>query len=188
MRSTSIVRDPNRGPPIDTRIRGGDGDLPRPLRKSNDRVLQLERRRDGQLWATRQEASRPVRVTRCFPWSEPGQYISLRDSDDEEFALVVDPLELDTESLEALELGLAEAGFVIEVTAIRRLVEEVEIYDWEVESAQGPRRFQTKRDDWPRKMPGGGLLIRDVAGDLFFVADPDALDPRSAQLLWVFID
>ncbi len=159
-----------------------------PLQKMSDRELHLERRRDGQLWAARSDLCEAVRVRRCFPWSEPGQFISLRTSDDEEFALVVDPLELDPDSLGALELGMAEAGFVIEISAIRRLEEEVEIYDWEVETGQGPRRFQTKRDDWPRQIPGGGLLIRDVAGDLFLVANPHELDGRSAELLWIFVD
>ena len=168
---------------VDSEERG-----PRPLHKPSDRKLRLERRRDGQLWAMRAASSEAVKVRRCFPWSEPGRFVSLRTVDDEEFALVEDPLELDHDSLEALQLGLAEAGFVIEVSAILRLDEEVEIYDWEVETVQGRRRFQTKRDDWPRTMPGGGLLIRDVAGDLFFVADPKALDSRSAELLFIFVD
>jgi hypothetical protein len=169
-----------------------ESDVPKPLEKANemaaDSKLTLERRIDGQLWATRGGASSAVKVRRCFPWSEPGRFISLRDADDDEFAVVEDALELDADSLSALEQGLAEAGFVIEIVAIRRLLEEVEIYVWEVDTRQGSRRFQTKRDDWPRSMPGGGLLIRDVAGDLFFVADPAALDERSRELLWVFMD
>ncbi|MEE8580585.1 MAG: DUF1854 domain-containing protein [Myxococcota bacterium] len=59
---------------------------------------------------------------------------------------------------------------------------------WPVRTRQGARSFQTKRDEWPRKMPGGGLLIRDVAGDLFFVPEPTDLDSKSQGLVWVFID
>ena len=87
-----------------------------------------------------------------------------------------------------LELGLAEAGFVLEIVRIEGVDEEVEIRTWRVQTRQGPRSFQTKRDEWPRSVPGGGLLIRDVAGDLFYVADPDGLDRRSQDLLWVFVD
>jgi hypothetical protein len=36
-----------------------------------------------------------------------------------------------------------------------------------------PWRFQTPRDEWPREVPGGGLLIRDVAGELYFIARRD---------------
>jgi hypothetical protein len=151
-------------------------------------ALQLERRADGRLWAVIGRESRTVRVTRCFPWSEPGRLVSLRDDDDEEFAWVRDPGDLDPASRRAFEAALAEAGFVLEVTRVLECEEEVEIRRWSVETRQGPRAFQTRRDDWPIAVPGGGWLIRDVAGDLFLVRDPEQLDPRSRALLWAFVD
>ncbi len=150
--------------------------------------LRLERRVDGQLWATRGERDEPVWIVRCFPWTEPSRFISLRDGEEEEFALVRDPAELEPASRHALELALAEAGFVLEIEAVTECEEEVEIRTWRVRTRQGPRAFQTRRDDWPRDLPGGGLLIRDVAGDLYSVPDPDALDARSRELLWAFLD
>ena len=54
----------------------------------HQRDLKLERRADGQLWASIDGLERAVRVHRCFPWSEPGRFLSLRDTDNEEFALV----------------------------------------------------------------------------------------------------
>jgi hypothetical protein len=132
--------------------------------------------------------ARAVTVRRCFPWSEPARFVSLRDDEEEEFALVEDLADLDSASRAALEAALAEAGFVFRVTAIRDVDEEVEIRVWRADTAQGPRRFQTRLDDWPRELPGGGILIRDVAGDLYHVPDPRALDRRSRQLLWAFVD
>jgi hypothetical protein len=164
---------------------------------SNDRAsmtstelpsLTLERRIDGQLWATHLDKQQPVWVSRCFPWSEPGRFISLRDADDEEFALVRDFGELDRRSREALEVGLAEAGFVLEIAAVESCEEEVEIRTWVVVTRQGRRSFQTRRDEWPRDVPGGGLLISDVSGDLFYVPDIQALDAKSLALLWAFVD
>jgi hypothetical protein len=151
-------------------------------------ALCLTRRADGRLWAERRGDARPVSVRRCFPWSEPARYVSLRDDEEEEFALVADLADLDTASRAALEAALAEAGFVFVVTAIREVEEEVEIRAWRVETTQGARRFQTRLDDWPRELPGGGILIRDVAGDLYHVPDPRSLDRRSRQLLWAFVD
>ena len=58
---------------------------------ATDAQLQLARRPDGQLWATRGEEERAVRVRRAFPWSEPARFISLRDPEDREFALVAEP-------------------------------------------------------------------------------------------------
>jgi len=130
----------------------------------------------------------PVRLRQCFPWSEPGLHLSLRDDEDREVAIIDDPAELDTESRRALERALAEAGFVLEVTRVLDIDEEVEIRQWVVETRQGPRSFQTHLDDWPRALPNGGILIRDVAGDLYRLAPPGQMDRKSRELLWAFVD
>jgi hypothetical protein len=140
------------------------------------------------LWAVLGDDARPVAVRRCFPWSEPGRFISLRDVHNREVALVRDPAELESGSRLALEQALAAAGFVLEVTRLLKVEEEIEIRRWEVETRQGPRTFQTRLDDWPRALPGGGVLIRDVAGDLYQVAAPENLDRMSRDLLWAFVD
>ncbi len=152
--------------------------------------LRLWRGPDGQLWgrSDAEPTPRAVRVCRLFPWSQPGEYVSLRDGDDEELALVPAPAQLDPDSRDALEVSLAEAGFVMEIESIVSVEEEIEIRTFEVETAQGPRIFQTERDEWPRELAGGGLLIRDVAGDLYAVRHPERLDPVSLKLLWAFLD
>ena len=150
--------------------------------------LRLERRADGRVWAIRGTAQRAVWVRRCFPWSEPGRFLSLRDDDEDEFALVADVSELDALSRRVLEEALVAAGFVFEVTRVLAIDEEVEIRHWRVETRQGNRSFQTRLDDWPRLLPHGGLLVRDVAGDLYHLAEPQALDKTSRALLWAFVD
>ena len=158
------------------------------INQDHFRDLKLERRADGQLWASRNGDERAVRVRRCFPWSEPGRFLSLRDTDGEEFALVPGLEHLEDESRRTLERAIAEAGFVLEVTRITDVEEEVEIRTWKVETRQGERSFQTRLDDWPTDVPGGGIVIRDVAGDLYHVADPDAMDAKSQKWLWAFVD
>ena len=129
-----------------------------------------------------------VRLRQCFPWSQPTQHLSLRNDEDREVAIVDDPGQLEPESRQALEHALAEAGFVLEVTRVLDIEEEVEIRQWTVETQQGRRLFQTHLDDWPRVLPNGGLLIRDVAGDLYRLADPPGMDKHSRELLWAFVD
>ena len=143
---------------------------------------------DGHLLAIVGDATVPVRVRQCFPWSEPWRHLSLRDAEDREVAFVEDPAQLAPASRAALEQALAEAGFVLEVTRVLSVEEEVEIRHWTVETAQGRRSFQTQLDEWPRALPAGGLLVRDVAGDLYRLPDPARLDRRSRELLWVFVD
>lgn len=182
MRDEERAAPPNHGgrPGTDT----GEEPSPEPGRHAG---LRLERRRDGQLWAVRDDEERPVRVRRLFPWSEEDRHVSLRDAANREFALVGPEDALDEASRRTLEEATVEAGFVLEVTRVLELEEEIEIRVWTVETRQGPRTFQTHLDDWPRDVPGGGLLIRDVAGDLYHVPRPEAMDGRSRDLLWAFV-
>ncbi len=153
-----------------------------------DQVVELERRVDGQLWARTGDRAARVTVHRCFPWSEPGRFVSLRDAEEDEVALVRDPDELDERSRAALEDALAAAGFVLEVTRIHAVEDEVEIRYWRVETRQGPRSFQTRRDDWPRRLSDSSFLIRDVSGDLYHVRDTRALDRESREWLWAYVE
>jgi hypothetical protein len=157
-------------------------------RAAGPQRLRLERGSDGQLWARWGETACAVRVTRCFPWSEPSRYLSLRDGEDEEVALVHDLAELGPDSRHALAESLIEAGFLLQVEGVEEVQEEIEIRTFRVRTRQGVRSFQTLRDEWPHQMPGGGLLIRDVVGDLYFVPSPASLDERSRKLLWAFMD
>ena len=157
-------------------------------REKKEGAVILRNQGDGRLMAVIDQRTVAVKLRQCFPWSEPTRHISLRDNDDKEITLVEDPASLDRESRQALELALAEAGFVLEVTRVVEIEEEIEIRQWTVETKQGNRSFQTHLDDWPRVLPGGGLLIRDVAGDLYRLADPKGLDKKSRALLWAFVD
>ena len=163
-------------------------ELALPTTQRTEDGLRLERGADGRLVALQGGEPVVVRVCRCFPWSDPGKYLSLRDEKDNEIALVGDVGELPASSRRLLEDAVAEAGFVLEIEAVEEVEEEVEIRNWKVRTRHGPRRFQTRLDDWPRRTPCGGLLIRDVADDLLYVRDPETLDEKSQELLWAFLD
>ena len=158
------------------------------IREELANVPTLRTASDGRLVVLIRGEPVAVRLRQCFPWSEPRLHLSLRNDEDREVAIVDDPELLEPESRQALERALAEAGFVLEVTRVVDLDEEVEIRQWTVETEQGRRLFQTHLDDWPRILPGGGLLIRDVAGDLYRLAAPQKMDKRSRELLWAFVD
>ena len=150
--------------------------------------VELRTAADGRLVVVVDDRAVPVRLRQCFPWSEPTRHLSLRDAEDREVAYVADPASLAPASREALERAVAEAGFVLRVTRVRSIEEEVEIRHWTVDTAQGARTFQTHLDEWPRALPDGGLLIRDVAGDLYRLPESERLDGRSRELLWAFVD
>ena len=155
---------------------------------SGEALRSFERTADGQLAAVQDGLRTPVRVCRCFPWLEPQSFISLRDEKENEVALLTDLGTLDPESRTLVEAALAEAGFVLEIERIESSEEIFEIRHWVVQTRQGPRAFQTPHDTWPRKIARGGYLIRDVAGDLYRIARPEALDAKSQKILRALVD
>lgn len=150
--------------------------------------FEIERLSNGKLGVRRDGTVTAVSVRLCLPWSEPGRYVSLRDEKNREVALINDVAELASDARAMVEQALAEAGFLFEIVRVESLDNEFEIRNWKVVTLQGPCTFQTELDDWPRALPNGGLLIKDVTGNLFFVRDPKALDGKSMKLLWVFVD
>ena len=150
--------------------------------------LGIERGTDGRLWAGWGGEAVPVRLVRCFPWSSPARMLSLRDEEDEEVALVAELSDLEETSREVLAEALVEAGFVLDVVEVLEIEEDVEIRRWKVITRQGERSFQTALDAWPREASSGGLLIEDVAGDLFRIPPGEELDPKSQKKVWAFLD
>ena len=149
---------------------------------------EIRRDGDGTLQIIREGKPVTVMLHPCFPWSASTRFISLRENENKEIYLINRLDDLDNASRQAVEASLTESTFTLEVTAIKKIKKEFDLRLWTVETKQGPRRFQTKLDDWPRNLPDGGMVIRDLAGDLYHIADPDNLDRKSARLLWSFRD
>jgi hypothetical protein len=149
--------------------------------------MAVERRADGRLWAQSGGQAAPVKLVRCFPWSAPGRYLSLRDDRGREVLFVDDPQELGAASQEVLAEALHTADFVHEVSAVDALEDDVEIRRWRVRTRGGPRQFQTALEAWPREAPGGGLLIEDLAGDLYRIPPVGELDAKSRRLVRAFL-
>ncbi|MFC1601906.1 DUF1854 domain-containing protein [Candidatus Sumerlaeota bacterium] len=150
--------------------------------------LRLKRLEDGRFMALREgEEPAEVQLTLCFPWSEPGRHLSVRDNEGEELAFIADMDELEPESRSVARIALGEAGFVLEVETVEEIETEFEIRNWRVRTRQGPCRFQTRIGEFPLETPAGGLLICDVSGNLFHVREPHALDKKSLSLLWSFM-
>ena len=150
--------------------------------------VRLERRSDGRLWAVSATGASAVEVARCFPWTAPDRFLSLRDEHGVEQCFIAELGELDPGSRAALRASLARAGFVLEITRILAVEEDFELRSFRVETAQGPRSFQTALDAWPRELETGGLLLQDVYGDLYRLSVPAMLDRKSRDLLRAFLD
>ncbi|MFP4540437.1 MAG: DUF1854 domain-containing protein [Opitutales bacterium] len=150
--------------------------------------LNLRLADDGRLLLSREGKTTSVKLRACFPWSNPQEFLSLRDDENHEHALVRRPEDLDPASRAALQGAMAVAGFAFEVKRIREIEKDFELRVWKVETAQGPRQFATALEDWPRELPDGRILIEDLSGDIYVVTDRKALDGESRRLLWAYTE
>ena len=130
----------------------------------------------------------PVNPCPCFPWSENGSFISLRDDNNVELALIEDISHLDPDDQERIETSLDAGQFTFEITSIHEIDRDFELRIWKVDTNRGPRQFQTMLDDFPQILDTGTVLITDLAGDIYEIKDRSKLDKASQKKLWAFTD
>lgn len=152
--------------------------------------LRIERGADGELFAAAgpDDSLRRVTLKQCFPWSHPGQCLSLLDDEGSEVALIPSLAGLAASVRILVAEAAARNGFTFEIRAIRTIEEEYEIFHWTVDTTQGVRQFQTKRDEWPHRLDDGRIVIHDVCGDLYVIARFEDLDRASRRAIWPFLD
>ena len=128
----------------------------------------------------------PIIIRKCFPWSEPNSFYSLRDENDKEVFLIEDLMNLDPASTKAIEEELVESGFILEITAIDEISKEFQLRNWKVKTHKGNRTFQTRLEDWPIELADNSILISDIAGDIYHITDITKLDAKSQKTFYGF--
>lgn len=146
----------------------------------------LRRGDDGRLFLQTPEGPKAVSLRPCFPWSHADRYLSLRDRENRELGLIENLDDLDPESHRAVRASLREARFAFKVTGIVDIGSDFELRVWKVRTNEGDRTFLTKLEDWPRELHDGGLVLEDLAGDLYHIEKPDELDKASRDKLYAY--
>lgn len=159
-----------------------------PTTDTNAAHPRLRRGEDGRLFIRDdQGAWAPVLIRPCFPWTLEDKFLSLRDEENNEHALIADPEELPPESRAALLGALADTRFTFVIAGVHKVDTDFELRVWHVRTAQGDRTFCTKIDDWPDRLDDGRVVFRDLGGDLFVIPDLETLDTRSRRILWSYV-
>jgi hypothetical protein len=125
-----------------------------------------------------------VAVVRVFPLSQPGRYLSVRNGDNKEVGVVIDPDELDPESHRLVAEELERRYVVPVIRRVTAVKERFGTVDWEVETDRGSCRFTTRntRENVAQPSPNR-LLLTDVEGNRYDVRDLSALDGASQTWL-----
>ena len=116
---------------------------------------------------------------RCFPYSIPNKYVSLRDSNGDEIGIITDLAALGREYRHWIEDELEIRYFTPMITAIRSIKRRYGCIEWNVDTDRGPKKFMTKAiHDTMVEVDSERFLVVDVDENRFELII-SALDPTS---------
>ncbi len=126
-----------------------------------------------------------VRAVRLFPITDRRDFLSICDGGGEEIGIVRSLRSLPRPMRHLVLETLRKRYFVPQITYVHALRDEYGILYWDAETTRGRRRFVVRdvRDNI-REFPGGRMQIADVDGNLFEIANIDALPGRGISTLY----
>lgn len=151
--------------------------------------LQLSRDIDGQLVLIAPEHPQPVPVEpfRCFPFTHPDQWISLRRKNGREVVCIPDPQVLGPAARLLLEQELDACEFIPVLQRILTVTTYSAPSKWLVETNRGPTTIVIDHDDDVRQVGPRTVVVVDEHGVRYQVPDRTRLDPHSLKLLQRFL-
>jgi hypothetical protein len=124
----------------------------------------------------------------CFPVSEGGAYLSVRDASDEqeaEIGILEDWTTLDEEDRQAVAAELGLYYFVPKIGRVHQVKDELGFLYWTVDTDKGPREFVMRNSviRYAREVSPGHWLLIDINEARYEIPDVDKLDRASQR--WV---
>ncbi len=150
------------------------------------KVEGITRNDAGQLIVRMEGRDEPVvdaRIARCFPWSLPETYVSIRTKDGKELALLKTLDELDEASRSLVRQELHDKVFNPRIMRVVEHKTEFGVTSITAETDRGRVIFQVRTRDDVRVLSATRLLFRDADGNTYEVADVGAMDPVSRKFL-----
>jgi hypothetical protein len=124
-----------------------------------------------------------AKAARCFPWSVPETYISIRDKDGKEIALLNSPDDLDAESRATLLKELQDKMFAPKILRVTEFKDEFGVISITTETDRGIVTFQIRSRDDVRILSDTRALFRDADGNTYELPDLNALDATGRKYL-----
>lgn len=150
------------------------------------RIEQIERNAAGQLVVHLVGRDEPVvdaKVARCFPWSGPDGYISIRDAEGNELVLLKTLDEVGQASRRILDEELRDRIFNPKIIAITDHKSEFGVTSITAETDRGQVTFQIRGSDDIRILSPRRALLRDIDGNTYELVDVTALAPKARKFL-----
>jgi hypothetical protein len=142
-----------------------------------DEQQKLTLRRPGQ------EDVKDVRIRRSFPWSKPGQFISVRSNEGKELLLIDDVSLLAEDTRNIVEDWLTSHSFIPKITRIIALDVRFGYQQWNVLTDRGPAQFRVQEREDIRFLGDGRFSLKDADGNVYEMPRLDQLDAHSRSAL-----
>jgi len=124
-----------------------------------------------------------VRLRRAFPWSKPGNYISVRSSEGKELMLIEDLDALSPEQRQLIERSLADSSFIPRIVSVRELDVRFGYQQWKVTTDRGSIEFRVQEREDIRFLPDGRFRIKDADGNVYEMPRLEELDEGSQRAI-----
>ena len=126
---------------------------------------------------------KPLEVQRAFPLTQNDHYIVLRNTEGDEFGIIRNMSDLDSESRKALTTRLDLLYFTPKIIQVNFIKKTQAFSTWYVETDRGPKEFEGLRNHEIRALEGGRILILDADGNQYVIPDYRKLDPVSRAIV-----
>ncbi len=124
-----------------------------------------------------------IKARRCFPYSMPDRFISLRDGADGEIGIIANLCDLPKDYRRWIEDDLEMRYYVPRVSSIKTIRQRFGGIEWHVETDRGPKRLITKGvHDTMTEVEVGRFVVTDVDGNRYEIAT-EKLDAASREWL-----
>ncbi|WP_419874687.1 DUF1854 domain-containing protein [Candidatus Pristimantibacillus sp. PTI5] len=143
------------------------------LFRSADGILHFER--EGKSFAR-------VTLARCFPYTKPGKFISVRSADGSEIAMIQDVNFLAEESLQAVREELDRNYMIPVIKQILSVRKRGSEWHLQVDTNYGPAALDLENlHENIQPVTDSRWLVTDREGRRFELSDPGQMDARSCE-------
>lgn len=124
-----------------------------------------------------------VKARRCFPYSMPDRFISLRDGSDGEIGIIANLSDLPRDYRRWVEEDLEMRYYVPRVQSIKTIRQRFGGIEWHVDTDRGSKRLITKGvHDTMTEVEIGRFVVTDVDGNRYEIST-ETLDLQSREWL-----
>jgi len=135
-----------------------------------------------------EETCERIAVHRCFPFTQPEQFLSIRDEEQNELGLVRSLSDLSEEAAALLREQMDLRYFLPQIIKVNSIKDEYGYSYWDVVTDKGGCRFTCRTGGNTVAKPSENrLMVTDINGNRFELADITKLTPKEMKMIDLYI-